>query len=41
MSDALKSSLDVALERMKKIVGEEEVSLSDDQKRRIAEVKKE
>jgi hypothetical protein len=40
MSDGLKSSLDVALERMKKIVGEDEVSLSDDQKRRIAEVKR-
>jgi hypothetical protein len=41
MSDGLKSSLDVALERMKKIVGEEQLSLSDDQKRRIAEVRRE
>ena len=41
MSDALKSSLDIAMERMKKIVGDEELSLSDDQKRRIAEVRKE
>ena len=41
MSDALKSSLDIAMERMKKIVGEEDLSLSDDQKHRIAEVRKE
>ena len=41
MSDALKSSLDIAMERMKKIVGDEDLSLSDDQKRRIAEVRKE
>lgn len=41
MSDALKSSLDIAMERMKQIVGDEELSLSDDQKRRIAEVRKE
>ena len=41
MADGLKSSLDIALERMKNIVGEDEVSLSDDQKNRIAEVRKE
>ena len=41
MSDGLKSSLDIAMERMKKIVGDEDLSLSDDQKRRIAEVRKE
>jgi len=41
MSHALKSSLDIALERMKKIVGDEDLSLSDDQKHRIAEVRKE
>jgi hypothetical protein len=41
MSDALKSSLDIAMERMNKIVGDEDLSLSDDQKRRIAEVRKE
>jgi hypothetical protein len=41
MSDGLKSSLDIAMERMKKIVGEEGPSLSDDQKKRIAEIRKE
>jgi hypothetical protein len=41
MSDALKSSLDIAMERMRKIVGEEDLSLNDDQKHRIAEVRKE
>lgn len=41
MSDALKSSLDIAMERMKKIVGEEDLSLTEDQKQRIAEVRKE
>jgi hypothetical protein len=40
MSDGLKSSLDIAMERMKKIVGEEGPSLSDDQKKRIAEIRK-
>ena len=40
MSDGLKSSLDIAMERMKKIVGEEEVSLTDDQKIRIAEIRR-
>ena len=40
MSDGLKSSLDIAMERMKKIVGEEEPSLSDDQKKRIAEIRR-
>lgn len=41
MSSGLKSSLDVALERMKKIVGEDEVSLTNDQRGRIAEVRNE
>jgi hypothetical protein len=41
MSSGLKSSLDVALERMKKIVGEDEPSLSENQKARIAELRKE
>lgn len=41
MSDSLKSSLDIALERMKNIVGDEELSLTDDQKGRIAEIRKE
>jgi hypothetical protein len=41
MSDGLKSSLDIAMERMKKIVGEEGPSLSDDQKKKIAEIRKE
>ena len=40
MSDGLKSSLDIAMERMKKIVGEDEPSLSDDQKKRIAEIRR-
>jgi len=41
MSDGLKSTLDVAMERMKNMVGEEESKLTDDQKKRIAEVKNE
>ena len=41
MSDPLKSSLDIAMERMKKIVGDEELSLTDDQKGRIAKIRKE
>ena len=41
MSQGLKSSLDIALERAKKIVGEDEVSLTSDQKVSIAEVKNE
>jgi len=40
MSDGLKSTLDVAMERMKTMVGEEELKLTDDQKKRIAEVRK-
>lgn len=39
MSDGLKSSLDIAMERAKKIAGDE-LSLSDDQKRRIAEIRR-
>jgi hypothetical protein len=41
MSDGLKSTLDIAMERMKNMLGEEEVKLNDDQKKRIAEVKTE
>lgn len=41
MSSGLKSSLDVAMDRMKKIVGENQPSLSENQKARIAEVRKE
>ncbi len=41
MSDGLKSTLDVAMERMKNMVGDGELKLTDDQKKRIAEVKKE
>jgi len=41
MSSGLKSSLDVAMDRMKKIVGEDQPSLSENQKARIAEVRKE
>lgn len=41
MSGGLKSSLDVALKRMEQIVGDEAVSLTDDQKKRIAAIKRE
>jgi len=41
MSDDLKSTLDVAMEKMEQMVGKETTSLTDDQKRRIAEVRKE
>jgi len=41
MSSGLKSSLDVAMDRMKKIVGEDQPSLSENQKARIAELRKE
>ena len=41
MSSGLKSSLDVAMDRMKKIVGDDEPSLSENQKARIAELRKE
>lgn len=41
MSSGLKSSLDVAMDRMKKIVGENQPSLSENQKARIAELRKE
>ena len=41
MSSGLKSSLDVAMDRMKKIVGDDEPSLSENQKARIAEIRKE
>ena len=40
MSDKLKSTLDVAMGRMKQMLGEEKKKLSDDQKSRIAEVRK-
>jgi len=41
MSAALKSSVDIALERMKKIAGDDACSLTEDQKKRIAEVRRE
>jgi len=41
MSDGLKSTLDIAMERMKNMLGDEESKLTDDQKKRIAEVKNE
>ena len=41
MSSDLKSSLDVAMDRMKKIVGDDEPSLSENQKARIADLRKE
>ncbi len=41
MSRGLKSSIDIALERSKRMVGKNEVSLTEKQKQAIAEVKKE
>lgn len=41
MSDKLKSTLDVAMGRMKQMLGEEEKKLSDDQKSRISVVRQE
>ena len=41
MSSGLKSSLDVAMDRMKKIVGDDEPTLSENQKERIADLRKE
>ena len=41
MSDDLKSALDVAMEKTNKMIGKETVSLTDDQKRRIAEIRRE
>ena len=41
MSRGLKSSLDIALDRMKKIVGEDDLSLSEDQKNSIAKLRTE
>jgi hypothetical protein len=41
MSSGLKSSLDVAMDRMKKMVGDDEPSLSEGQKIRIGELRKE
>lgn len=41
MSDDLKSALDVAMEKANQMIGKETVSLTDDQKRRIAEIRRE
>jgi hypothetical protein len=41
MSRGLKSSLDIALDRMKEIVGKDEVTLTEEQKGVIAEVRNE
>ncbi len=41
MSDDLKSTLDLAMEKADKMMGEETPVLNDDQKRRIAETRKE
>ena len=41
MSDDLKSTLDLAMEKAGKMMGEEIPGLNDDQKRRIAETRKE
>lgn len=41
MSGDLKSTLDLAMEKMDKIIGEEVISLTNDQKERIAEARRE
>jgi hypothetical protein len=41
MSGELKSSLDIAMEKMNRMVGKDTVNLTDDQKQRIAEVRRE
>jgi ribosomal protein S17 len=41
MADDLKSSVDLAMEKMNQMIGKEKISLTDDQKKRIAEVRKE
>ncbi len=41
MSRELKSTIDIALEKMNRITGSDAKVLSDEQKRRIAEIKKE
>ena len=41
MSDDLKSTLDLAMEKADKMMGQETPGLNDDQKRRIAETRKE
>jgi hypothetical protein len=41
MSGELKSTLDIAMGKMNKMLGEEKTKLNDDQKIRIAEVRKE
>ena len=41
MADELKSSLDIAMEKAKDMVGEQKSKLTDDQKKRIAEVRRE
>ncbi len=40
MSDELKSALEIALEKAKKMTGEEDVNLLPDQKDEIAEIRK-
>ena len=41
MSDELKSAVDLAIEKMDKMIGKDKPRLTEDQKRRIAEVRKE
>lgn len=41
MADDLKSALDLAMEKTDKMIGKEIPTLTDDQKRRIAETKRE
>jgi hypothetical protein len=40
MSDGLKSAWEIAMEKAKKMTGEEDVNLSPDQKNAIAEIRK-
>ena len=41
MSDDLKSTLDVAMEKTNQMIGKETPNLTDDHKRRIAEIRRE
>jgi len=41
MSDDLKSTLDVAMEKANQMIGKDQIGLTDDQKKRIAETRKE
>jgi len=41
MSDDLKSTIDVAMEKTNQMIGKETAGLTDEQKRRIAEIRRE